>query len=921
MDITFGRVMKYALLPGILPRIRAFASSGFGYVSFFMAQIYRAARLIPPNHPYLNPANMGKFGVRHVVAEAAANLTLKKENVDQVFIFVMLLVGLVLLFAQFCMMALALFVQSAQAAPPMPTNFSGFFETTPPLNDIAFVLLDRVFGVPDFFNSCVAQELECFAKQAGVIAGTGEGPFPWPFHEALRSMMELYSIGLLVVAMIIFLYFIVTILAETAESGTPFGRRFNHVWAPLRMVAALGLLIPVANGLNAAQYIVLYAAKYGSGFATNGWNMFIDTAVAGTQTLLGETDQLVSVPNSPDINTLLEFFLTVNTCIVAQHDTYGRDIDAWLVRETGDNPYNSKFLDVAVAGSASGGLAMTAGFTPSTTYEAALDFYNQGDILIRFGEFERGADGEPIHAADTGFVHPFCGDVVLQTHDLSEPGSLHIQRQYYNMIAAFLADPFFRTNAVNIYMRYGADPEDPNAPLPTNTGLAQARQDCLDFLTRVIAQGVVLQVSTTTWIEDLRSLGWAGASIWYNKVAQMNGSMVGAAEGIPAVKLWPEIMEKVKKERLAHDGFVTGTDRFRPYLSDGKAIRLKEVSDTKIAKPLYQANIIWHSIYQAPSGNIFMDAIKALFGVDGLYNIRDNADKDIHPLAQLSSIGKALVDSAVRNLGYSGVGGALSVMSMFSNQLVTSVSMASSSFFTKIAMIGLLAGFIMFYVLPFLPFIYFFFAVGGWIKGIFEAMVGVPLWALAHIRIDGNGLPGDAAMGGYYLILEVFLRPIMIVFGLLAGIAIFSAQVRVLNEIWQQVTSNLAGFDAVVDGNSLTKIGNSTNPGTGETGSLEFKRDPLDQFFYTVIYAIVVYMLGMSSFKLVDLIPNHILRWMGAQAQTFGEQSSDPAENLIRNVSVGGGMIGSQLGQATSGMSGAIQNMSQRSAAGRAAGG
>ena len=63
----------------------------------------------------------------------------------------------------------------------------------------------------------------------------------------------------------------------------------------------------------------------------------------------------------------------------------------------------------------------------------------------------------------------------------------------------------------------------------------------------------------------------------------------------------------------------------------------------------------------------------------------------------------------------------------------------------------------LFYIIPFMPFIYFFFAVGTWVKAIFEAMVGVPLWALAHIRIDGQGLPGDAAMNGYYLLLEIFV--------------------------------------------------------------------------------------------------------------------------------------------------------------------
>ena len=56
------------------------------------------------------------------------------------------------------------------------------------------------------------------------------------------------------------------------------------------------------------------------------------------------------------------------------------------------------------------------------------------------------------------------------------------------------------------------------------------------------------------------------------------------------------------------------------------------------------------------------------------------------------------------------------------------------------------------------------FAVGGWVKGLFEAMVGVPLWALAHIRIDGQGLAGDAALNGYFLIFEIFIHLLMFFF-------------------------------------------------------------------------------------------------------------------------------------------------------------
>ncbi len=58
----------------------------------------------------------------------------------------------------------------------------------------------------------------------------------------------------------------------------------------------------------------------------------------------------------------------------------------------------------------------------------------------------------------------------------------------------------------------------------------------------------------------------------------------------------------------------------------------------------------------------------------------------------------------------------------------------------------------------------------------------------------------------------------------------------------------------------------------------------------------MVYMIGMSSFKLIDLIPNNILRWMGSGVSTYNDQAGEPAEGLISKMAIGGSMMSQQLG-------------------------
>jgi conjugal transfer/type IV secretion protein DotA/TraY len=284
------------------------------------------------------------------------------------------------------------------------------------------------------------------------------------------------------------------------------------------------------------------------------------------------------------------------------------------------------------------------------------------------------------------------------------------------------------------------------------------------------------------------------------------------------------------------------------------------------------------------TGNTLVDVIGVIFGMNGLFDIRAascieeaSGRPRVHPLAQLSTVGRSLIENAIRTMGFAiGASFGGGIAGILSNALGAALQSASGMF-VGIAIIGLTAGFILYYILPFLPFIYFFFAVGSWVKSIFEAMVGVPLWALAHLHIDGDGLSGRAAKGGYFLILEIFLRPIVIVFGLIGSMAIFAAMATMLNLVFDLVVVNITG--------ALP-----TDPASGSTigaGTVEnFRRGVIDQFFFTIMYAVLLYMMATASFKMIDNVPNGIMRWMSPGVSTFNDNKSDPTANLAAYASM-----------------------------------
>jgi hypothetical protein len=182
-------------------------------------------------------------------------------------------------------------------------------------------------------------------------------------------------------------------------------------------------------------------------------------------------------------------------------------------------------------------------------------------------------------------------------------------------------------------------------------------------------------------------------------------------------------------------------------------------------------------------------------------------------------------------------------------------------------------------------------AADSWGNITREAMLAVPLWAIAHLRVDGPGLPGKDAAAGYILLLELFLRPTLILVGLLGAVLIFSGTIMVFHDIYDLIIVNMAGHDPVTHPVKWTDA--------------EFYRGPVDEFFYTGMYVVVVYMAATSCFKMVDEVPSQIMRWVSLTTPTFGESNDDPVEQIQSRIYSGTMLATSQI-QGGTGRLGAI---------------
>lgn len=159
-------------------------------------------------------------------------------------------------------------------------------------------------------------------------------------------------------------------------------------------------------------------------------------------------------------------------------------------------------------------------------------------------------------------------------------------------------------------------------------------------------------------------------------------------------------------------------------------------------------------------------------------------------------------------------------------------------------------GAVNYFYLPIAPALYYYAAVIGWFVLYVECLIAAPIWALMHVRFDGEGMVGSAA-SGYKIILNMFLRPSLITIAY--GIALGSMEFLVSG--WNKV------FAAAVAAN-FDLSATSVKPYL--ILSAEF-------CIYTVTMIAVIHQV----LKMIPGIPESITKWIDGGHDGLGSSASE----------------------------------------------
>lgn len=236
-------------------------------------------------------------------------------------------------------------------------------------------------------------------------------------------------------------------------------------------------------------------------------------------------------------------------------------------------------------------------------------------------------------------------------------------------------------------------------------------------------------------------------------------------------------------------------------------------------------------------------------------------------------------------------------------------------------------GFVTAYYVPILPYMMFIFGVIAWLMAVIEAMVAAPIVALGVTHPEGHEAFGKGEQA-IMILMNVFLRPSMMIIGYVAAIALSYVGVWILNAGFDHAigfmqgstsfgtsgsTSWSAGWSAAENaapdtswtswyGSGISAPGAGTVTGgyTGWAGIFAF-------FFSILIYTSTYLVIVQKSFQLISFLPDRVLRWIGGQPEQLGQETAQWGEETKGKIGEGGKASQEGLGATDKALSGYAQ--------------
>ena len=278
----------------------------------------------------------------------------------------------------------------------------------------------------------------------------------------------------------------------------------------------------------------------------------------------------------------------------------------------------------------------------------------------------------------------------------------------------------------------------------------------------------------------------------------------------------------------------------------------------------------------ALQGDVLADVLSDIFGASTSFHV----NQYYNPIAMLMNFGNHLL-SAVGNMWEAAiavsVGLAIGMGICNSSSSAGLVLKAALTWVKSIVMLLstllLAPGAILSFYVPLYPFALFTCASVGWLIMVIEGVAAAPLVCMGLTHPEGHDFLGKAEQA-LMLFLGIFLRPALMIIGLIASMVVSFVAFHML----------ITGYSSVI-GSFQTTSHVTFGQVSGENEFSEF----ICAVLLMATFGIFTLEIIEQSYKLIYQLPNNIMTWIGGQRT--GEDYGQMASQLKSGVSSTAGSL------------------------------
>lgn len=532
----------------------------------------------------------------------------------------------------------------------------------------------------------------------------------------LQAAIKTFNIAVFSVAALFMLWNLLSGTMSSAHDGEFLGKRNHSSWAPLRLVIGGAMLVPAFGGFNLAQLVMVWATAVGVGIA--------GAAASGAVATMGSLASPYTVPSN----------------LIKGADVM-KAASAPIGCVSGWTHINKRWIEEGVTDPALKELKwdMTVATVASSTGAQSL--------RLSFGETSGAA----------GYGEAYCG---IATFPLPDTGSTSVgAAAMQSAVASSMTSgiPVLARAMLAEYILVDSASAMSDAEIAASRARVQAAVAAFDTSMAVAVKAAVAMANMVTANTTVAKSDWIGLGFGDVRSA-VDG--IGLAKKVGSAPATTAAVSTAPDRGSRSPGCSTNSTGETYCVEGGQKLATERISDAAgdvVAAAKGAINFVTdfdasmnHAVGEL--GKMVASSLESTVASDGG-----------SPMPALIQLGVSISGwMAALILTFLAAAAALSLVSLTipaAGGLITIIGFILMAITIPLMFFGLkLAAY-----LPFLIAIVWCGAVLNWLVVVFESLFGAPLWAMAHLDMEGEGISTQRTAHGYYFLLNLLFRPTLLV--------------------------------------------------------------------------------------------------------------------------------------------------------------